>query len=234
MFTQQFNDVRAANNCNDQAALLQLRSALEGSAVEVGRGATVDEIFVGLGARFGLTVTQAHHKLINLRREPGQSIHALGTQIQGLIRLAYPTMAQAEHTVLAIEKIKRTLDNKSLSRHLLAIPCNTIAETVTAIEEYFQAGGHILNNRPRFNVLDVEEDDPPTVAQVTESTFDKVLAALERMPATVAALVNQPTPAPVPQDTPRVNPKAVTPNPQDRIQPEVVRARVPIGLTGAI
>ena len=106
--------MRAANNWNDQAALLQLRSALEGSAVEVGRGATVDEIFVGLRARFGLTVTQARHKLINLRREPGQSIHALGTQIQGLIRLAYPTMAQAEHTVLAIEQIKRTLDNKSV------------------------------------------------------------------------------------------------------------------------
>ena len=70
-------------------------------------------------------------------------------------------------------------------------------------------------------MLDVEEDDPPTVAQVTESTFDKVLAALERMPATVAALVNQPTPAPMPQDTLRVNPQAVTPNPQDRIQPEV-------------
>lgn len=166
-FLQQFEDCRDANNWNHATSVLHLRKCLEKSATECGRGATVAEISENLRARFSLTPRQARDRLGILRREPGQNLYELGSEVERLVRLSYPTMRQADRTVIAIDAMKRALDHRGLSRHLLAVQCDTVQAVVRAAEEYLQVSGNAGPTRPR-NQFNQIEDQPATAAPELE------------------------------------------------------------------
>ena len=152
LFIQQFNDVREANGWDAPTALLQLRTCLEQSAADCGRAANVDATIASLRARFGITVRQARDRLANLRRESGQSIHALGMKASRLTALAYHQIVPAERMILAVESFKRALDNKQLNRHLLTLELETVNQVARAAEEFFQVGGSNTNYRQTHSV----------------------------------------------------------------------------------
>lgn len=179
-FLKQFNDCRDANQWNNGASLLHLRSYLEKDATKCGRGDTVDEVEENLRARFSLTVRQARDRLGNVRREPGQSLHQLGDEVERLVRLSYPDMAAADRVTLSIDALKRSLDNKGLNRHLLAVPCNTVKAVVRAAEEYFQAcGTNVGPTRPRLNAL-VEEEPPQKPQASPPAELQQLMQIVDR------------------------------------------------------
>ena len=203
LFITQFQEVSAANQWDQATALINLRLALERDATKCGRGQDMPAIFANLRARFGLTVRQARDKLAHIRREPGQTNHMLGLEIQKLVRLAYPTMGANDQTVIAIETFKKSVDNKQLSRHLLAIPADTVETVTAAADAFFQAGQITMtNNRNRANINHIEiepcDEEEHKINSITTKLTDptaelltKLLAAVEQNTAIVADLVKQ-------------------------------------------
>lgn len=196
LFLQQFDDIHQANNWDNATALIKLRGCLEKAAAECGRGATVADIQANLRARFGLTQRQALDRLRTVSKEPGQSFHELGADIERLVRLAYPTMAAADQVSLSIETFRRALDNKGLARHWLAVPCNTMAAIIRATEEYFQVSGSVVTSRTRHHVatLGREDDDEPDAQSVNQtSVLKQLVQAVEQNTKLLAQLVERQT-----------------------------------------
>jgi hypothetical protein len=192
IFIAQFNDIAQANQWDQNAALINLRLSLEKDATECSRGLDIPAIFTNLRARFGLTRRQARDKLANLRREPGQSHHMLGVEVQKLVRLAYPTMTANDQSVIAIETIKRSIDNKNLSRHLLAVPADTVEGVTAAADAFFQAGQ--INSpkiRTNINHIDTCEEDEVNAIDSTTEILTKLLAAVEQNTKIIASLAKQ-------------------------------------------
>ena len=166
LFIRTFTDVATANHWDQNAQLINLRLSLEREATDCSRGNDVQTIFDNLRARFGLTVRQARDRLANLKKDPGQSYHTLGVEIQHLVRLAYPTMGENDRMIISVENLKRCIDNRALSRHLLAVERDTVTAVAQAADEFVQAGA-LLNTRPHINQIDnvddasVIEDDVP-------------------------------------------------------------------------
>lgn len=146
LFIRQFTDVQAANEWNDAATLLHLRSSLVDDAVDCGSADTTPAILASLRARFGLTDRQARDRLSTLQRKPSQSLQALGLEAERLVTLAYPNVAANIRVTLSIDAFTRALDDKSLKRHLLVAQANTMADTVRRAEEYLQIG---KSDKPR-------------------------------------------------------------------------------------
>ena len=146
-----------ANNWNPQAAHLNIRLCLEKQAQECARGDNVEAIFVNLRARFGLTQRQARDKLSTVRKEPGQKFHSLGVEILKLVRIAYPNMGAAHQEDIAVENVRRCIENRQLLRHLMTIELNTVAEICRASDDYIQAGSN-LRQRPQMNVTSYSEN----------------------------------------------------------------------------
>ena len=162
LFLTQFHDVANANQWNAETAVLNLRLSLEKEATECGRGPDIASVTANLRARFGLTIRQARDRLATLRKEPSQSFHTLGVEVQRLVRLAYPTMAANDQMVIAIESLKRCVENKSLSRHLLAVPADTVEAITTAADEFIQAGTPTTlsrSSRATVNHIEVQSDE---------------------------------------------------------------------------
>jgi len=182
LFLQQFHDICEENDWGAGTSLLQLRGALEGPAVECGRGDTVAEIERHLRASFGMTMRQARDKLANMRRAPGQSVHNLGVDNENLVRIGYPNMAPADRTDIAVETIKRALDHKGLARHLLSLRVGTVAEVVTAAEEYFQVGGGPTQmNRHPVSAINEQADLTASVdVEGKTSTLNKLMSTMEK------------------------------------------------------
>ena len=151
MFIQKYTDVAQANNWDPRVAHLNLRLSLEKQAQECARGETVEAIFVNLRARFGLTERQARDKLTTMRKEPGQKFHSLGVEILKLTRIAYPDMGGAHIEVIAMESVRRCIENKHLIRHLMTLNVNNVADLCRACDDYIQAGSN-LRQRPQINV----------------------------------------------------------------------------------
>jgi hypothetical protein len=194
LFITQFNDVKHANNWGRAETLLHLRSCLEKDAIDCGRGEDYEEVLDNLRARFGLSVRQARDRLSALRREPNQSLHSLGVEVKRLVRLAYPTMAPADRTILAVEALKKAIDNRALSRHLLALQCETVESVVLAAEEYFQVAGSSLKPRSTVAVLG-REGPTPNSSQAqpmeNEGLMARLVTALEQSSRVLAQFAAQ-------------------------------------------
>jgi hypothetical protein len=191
LFVTQFNDVRHANNWDGAETLLHLRSCLEKDAIDCGRGEDYEEVLDNLRARFGLSVRQARDRLSALRREPNQSLHSLGVEVKRLVRLAYPTMAPADCTRLAVEALKKAIDDRALSRHLLALQCDTVESVVLAAEEYFQVAGSNLKHRSTVAVLGREGPTSQTQPVENKDLMVRLVTALEQSSRVLAQFAAQ-------------------------------------------
>jgi hypothetical protein len=188
-FLQQFDDCREANGWNNAASVLHLRKCLEKNALECGRGANVDEISENLRARFSLSMRQARDRLNNIRRETGQNLYDLGTEIERLVRLSYPDMRQQDRTTIAIDTMKRALDHKGLSRHLLAVQCNTVQAVVRAAEEYFQISNiNSSSNRQRYQLNALQ--DQAGFEENHKTGMEQLLQAIEQNTLMLSKIVN--------------------------------------------
>lgn len=163
LFIGKFADVIQANNWDANTAHLNLRLSLEKEAQECARGDNVADIFGNLRARYGLSQRQARDKLVVVRKEPGQNFHALGVEVLKLVRIAYPQMGQNHQEDIAVETIKRCIENRSLARHLLhgGPELNTVAGICRAADDYIQAGTLSAINqraRPQINALEMNDE----------------------------------------------------------------------------
>ena len=200
LFIANFTEVSIANQWDQNTALINLRLSLEKDAIECSRGPDVQTIYNNLRARFGLSVQQARDKLASIKRENGQTHHMLGLEVRKLVRLAYPTMGANDQTIIAIETVKRSIDNRKLSQHLLAVPADTL-EAVTAAADAFLQAGQMPNTRYNsVNAFSMDSnDDDRTVknaidSKPRDSTSDlliKLLTAVEQNTAAIAGLVKQ-------------------------------------------
>ena len=68
-----------------------------------------------------MTERQARDKLTTMRKEPGQKFHSLGVEILTLSRIAYPDMAGAHFEVIALESVRRCIENKHLIRACVGV-----------------------------------------------------------------------------------------------------------------
>ena len=177
LFIQQFNDITNANGWDNASSLLHLRTSLEQSAADCGRGMTIAEVQANLRARFGMTARQAKDRFANIKRESGQSLHTLKTEISRLAALAFPQMAQADRVMLSVEAFKRAVDNKALNRHLLAVPAGTMDEIVQAAEDFFQVGGFHTAPTNRHGIAAVGREDSGSES----TTEDPMKTLLEQL-----------------------------------------------------
>ena len=175
LFITQFDAVMAANRWEEPAALLHLRQALEGVAFECGRGATTQEIREALQARFGLTTRQAREKLVNLKRDGRRSLYEHGTLVGKLVSRAYPTLPDADRREMILDHFSRSLDNKELQRHLLAVPPANLTAAIRTTEEFLQIGdSRSVTSRPQMKAMDAAEEPSDMEKMVT--LFQRALA----------------------------------------------------------
>lgn len=189
LFVEQFTAVQQANRWNAEAALLHLRSALEGSAREFGRGETLPQVFASLRARYGLSVRQARDHLASMRWERGQSVQALGVECQRLTGLAYPELPEGHRETLATETMRRCLSSdKTLSRHLLAVNAVTVQQITAAAQAFLQVGSSMGTTRGHA-AMAVAEDDCPT-GETLQQQLSQLAAAVQQNAQAIARLSN--------------------------------------------
>lgn len=196
LFITQFDDVAEANRWSERDCLLHLRLSLEKDAKACSRGETVDDVYSNLRTRFGLTVRQARDRLAGLKREPNQSLHALGVEIQRLVELGYPRMGADDQMTLAVEAFKRAVDHRALNRHLLALDCRTIDDIVKASEEYFQVSGQVARPRQTIASLGRETEVPRSGTSdftaepgTSNALLERLVGALEQNSKVMAEFV---------------------------------------------
>lgn len=177
LFIQQFSAVSEANRWLDQQAIIHLRSTLEGPALDCGRESTLDGIFAALRARYGLTARQAKDRLTNLRRAAKQTLHEHATEVGRLVEVAFANLARADRDELIIDYFVRSLDNRALQRHMLAVVPVTLIEAVQASEEFLQVGGLDKTARPIAMAIEAKENDGSTNLESSLASISKVLEA---------------------------------------------------------
>ena len=184
LFITQFIDVQLENDWGNRSSLLHLRGALEGPAVECGRGETVREVLDHLRAQFGLTKSGAKEELAHIRRGTGESIHSLGVRVERLTKVAYAGRDAATQMEWAVDATKRALSSPSLNQFFLTVPTRTVAEVVTAAQEFYRAGrrGPTPQGRHQLSALDETDSSEPTVESAAGLTAnDPEKSALEAM-----------------------------------------------------
>lgn len=178
LFLQDFDAVREANHWSDAASLLHLRASLCETAADCKRGRDIDQVRNRLRLRFGITPAQARDRLVGMRRETGQSLHALASEVERLVGIGFaeiPAQAQASFT---IDAFKKALDHTGVQQHLLAVPTDTLEATVRAADEYLSlnkksARGHKVNN--------VSEQSPTSLIAILQSIEETQLHILNRL-----------------------------------------------------
>ena len=177
LYIRQFQDVCEANGWNDKNSLLHLRLALDGKALECGRGETIAEILENLRARFGISTKKARDRLKQVRKSPHETVHELGMEINKLVNLAYPKLDNCDRNEMAIEAFSKAMDNKGLQRHLLARPPMDISEAVSFTEDFLQVGGEARPTR----VATINEEDNIETSPVTQSILQTLKCMQETM-----------------------------------------------------
>jgi len=178
LYITQFADVVQANAWSERHAVLHLRAHLDSTAKECGRGTTVAEINTALRARFGTTSRQAKDKLMQLSKSTKTGMHEHATEVQRLVGLAFPTLPALDQEALSLDYFNRSMDNKALQRHMLALRPANVAEAVQAAEEFATVGGN--ERAGRSQAMHVGDEGVTTA-----------LAALTEAVQTQSALLTQ-------------------------------------------
>lgn len=195
LFIEQFQAVQEANQWPDGAALLHLRTALEGSAREHGRGDTLQAVYANLRSRYGLTELQARDRLAVLRWERGQDIHTVGMECERLVDLGYPDLPAGHRGGLAVDALKRCIDNKALSRHLLAVNANTVEQVVMASQAFLQVGQPTGSAQGHVTVNAVENSSGSSATAATELSdqFQQLLKVVQSNAQAIKRLTERAT-----------------------------------------
>jgi len=141
LFLESFDLVAEANGWNPAARLIHLRSSLKSTALDCGRGATVEAVRRALRARFGMSESQAQDALDGLRRQPKQTLHELASEVERLMGLAFPQVDAAVRETMAIDRFKSALGDASVKVHLLTRRPRTLADAMRYSDEFLQASG---------------------------------------------------------------------------------------------
>lgn len=175
LYITQFEAVRTANGWDNAASCIHLRSSLEGSALDCGRETTKNGIYEALRARFGLTQRQAKDKLGVLKRSAKHTLHEHATEVGRLVELAFPTLARVDRQEMVLDYFTRSLDNRGLQRHMLAVDPDTLMEAVRAADEFLQLSGTDKTVRP--TILAVETVDDSTKMEAALAAVTKQMEA---------------------------------------------------------
>lgn len=178
LFLADFEAVRAANAWDDASALLHLKTSLTGTATDCKRGADLPQVQNALRLRFGMTPKQARDQLDWLRREPGQSLHALASEVDRLVGIGFPEIPEPGRTSFVISRFKKALDHKGLEQHLLAVQTETLAATVRAADEFLG----VAKVRPKHQVHAISSE---------ETTWTDLAAVLKMMQETQLLILKQ-------------------------------------------
>ena len=174
LFLKQFEDVADANGWTRVQRTLHLRSQLAGDAQGCGHGDNYQEIVDDLHARFGVSRRQARDRLAALKMRAGQSIHSQAAEVSRMVKVAFPTLADADQRAMALEYFTRAWESKSIQRHLLAVAPITMKEAVQAMEEYLAVSGPDQNPR----AMPVEQTELPAQPSVLEASLKAMAEAV--------------------------------------------------------
>ena len=142
VFIRQFLDVAEANTWGERAALLHLRRALKDDARDCGGASdTLAEVFTALRARYGISSREARIRLNSARKESGTPLQNHAARLKELVGIAYPEMPREVQEQMALDQFVNTVNHPRLQEHLLAIRPDSIAEAVTAGNEFLQVRG---------------------------------------------------------------------------------------------
>lgn len=156
MFITDFTDVADMNQWDQRETQLHLRLSLTNKAKECARTEGVYGIFQELRTRFGLTTKQARDQLRITRKQPGQSLHELGSEISRLLTLAYPALSPADRMEMSMDAFSKAIENVALQRHLLATQPITLTEMIQSADEFLQIG----RERTKITVTNTDEETP--------------------------------------------------------------------------
>lgn len=176
-FIRQFREVTEANEWNAAATLLHLREALREGAYDCGRVETVEEVFVALRARFGLSMREAKSKLAHLRKGGSITLQEHAMEVERLVNVAHADLPLANRTTMTLDAFCQSLGNTYLQRHLLAVQPLTLGDAVRAGNEYLQI--RLPHERGSGTaVRNVDEEEMPTVSAVAGPTTETILQGL--------------------------------------------------------
>ena len=174
LFLKQFEDVADANGWTRVQRTLHLRSQLAGDEQGCGHGDDYQEIVDDLHARFGVSRRQARDRLAALKMRASQSIHSQAAEVSRMVKVAFPTLADADQRAMALEYFTRAWESKSIQRHLLAVAPITMKEAVQAMEEYLAVSGPDQNPR----AMPVEQTELPAQPSVLEASLKAMAEAV--------------------------------------------------------
>lgn len=186
VFVRQFENVAALNHWNAQAAKIHLHGSLEGAALECGRAADVAGTLANLRTRFGINARQAKDRLSRLHKASFQSNHALGTEIQKLVRLAYPDFQPANHTTLAIDIFKMVVNSEQLNMHFMAVPLASMDDAIRSADELTQMG-----KQKRVMAVHERSDQPEDPIAALNGKLDKLMTCVEKNSNAISDLSQQ-------------------------------------------
>ena len=190
LFLSQFRDVAVANQWTDQEYALHLRLSLIDRAADCSRAEDRTEIEQSLRAQFGLSTRQAREKIRLLQRGPKQSVHELGTEAKKLVRLAYPGLQAREQEDMAIEVFIQALDNKSVKRHFLASPADSVSEAIEKVNEFLEASDS--HSKTRVHAISREGETPqPALSDPTIEMLKSIYELLKKREDTLDKLLEQ-------------------------------------------
>ena len=174
LFLKQFEDVADANGWTRVQRTLHLRSQLAGDAQGCGHGDDYQEIVDDLHARFGVSRRQARDRLATLKMRASQSIHSQAAEVSRMVKVAFPTLADADQRAMALEYFTRAWDSKGIQRHLLAVAPATMKEAIQAMDDYLAVSGP--DQTPR--AMPVEPSDLPNQPSALEISLKAMAEAV--------------------------------------------------------
>ena len=152
-----------------------------------GRGDTVDAIFDALRNKYGLTVREARSRL-SKKKDVRTSLQVHAAKVERLANITYADLPENHRDSMALDAFSLTLGNLYLKRHLLAVKAETLANAVTARNEFLQVQAiqPTLNQRSTVMSINEEEQMSSEAVQVevaiTESaTMNDIMAALKEL-----------------------------------------------------
>lgn len=194
VFIKQFNDVSIANRWNEAEKSLHLRLSLSGKAATCSVEDTTEAITVALRNQFGLSLRQARDKLKNLRQKRDQSLQELSTDVNRLIKIAYPSLNPTERLDMAMDAFISALDNLDMQRNIQASKPANLMEAIQAAEEFIRLG---KNSRSRLSAISEEEGKPDRLDQtltVMKEMMSQQFNAIKDLTQALMTQQNQTTP----------------------------------------
>ena len=179
LFIQHFSEVAEANQWNQVATLLHLREALQGSAREYGRPASVEAAFTALRSRYGLTTKEARTKLSSLKRDSRSTLHEHSIKVEKLVRKAFGELPCDTQAEMMLDTFCSTLNNTALQRHLLAIRPESLTEAVQHGNEFLQVrSDRQASDQNKVRALEETEEEVQPVDSDPLSALTKMVQQL--------------------------------------------------------